>query len=354
MQVRIKKLVHGGAGVGDVDGKKIFIPFSAPGDFCEVEIDADCGGYFEGRLIHLIEESSDRVIPKCPVFGKCGGCQWQHITYDAQLRCKRDILIESLQRIAKISSPNVMETMPSPRQWHYRNRMQLHVDSKGRVGFYRAKSKEVVEFEECFIADARLNEKLRISRGEFSKRDRGVSLRIEDGPSFLQINSGQNDQLKSKLVEWLSESEHGEVLELYAGAGNFTFDMAKVAGHVIASEIDIKAVEIARAEIFKKGISNIDFYAEPSEKTEHRIQGKVDAIVVDPPRRGCEGALKGMIRLSPRHIYYISCNPATLSRDVATLMKNGYELVRAMPVDMFPQTFHVEAMVQLTLLRPLL
>ncbi len=354
LQVRIEKLVYGGAGVGDIEGKKTFVPFAAPGDLCEIEINADCGNYFEGRLVDLIEESADRVVPRCPVFGKCGGCQWQHISYDAQLKWKREILKESLCRIAKISSPNLLETMPSPMQWNYRNRMQLHVDSKGRVGFYRAKSKEVIEFEECLIADARLNEKLCINRGDFSKRDRGVSLRIEEGPSFLQINSGQNDQLKSKLVEWVSQGKDRKILELYAGAGNFTFDLAKIADHVVAFEIDVKAVEIAREKIAQRGISNIDFYAEASEKTENRISGNLDAIVLDPPRRGCEEALKGMMRLRPKNIYYISCNPATLSRDVAAMMKEGYELVRAIPIDMFPQTFHVEAMVQLTLLRPLL
>ena len=195
MKINIEKLVYGGSGAGEVDGKMVFVPHSAPGDVLEIETVEDHKTWVEARIVSIIEESPCRIKPKCPAFGKCGGCQWQHLPYETQLEWKRAILRETLERIGKIQNPDVMPTLPSPKEWNYRNKIQLHVDSKGRIGFYKPKSKEVVEFEKCYIADERLNEQLNDRREELSTRDRGVALRVNDGPAFVQINSGQNERI---------------------------------------------------------------------------------------------------------------------------------------------------------------
>ena len=259
MQIHIEKLIHGGNGMGHADGKAVFVPFSAPGDELEVEMTADHQGFSEARIKRIIEPASCRVKPRCPVFGRCGGCQWQHIDYAEQLRWKGEILAETLRRMGKLAEPNVLPAMPSPKQWHYRNHMMLHVDSRGRVGYYRARSKEVIEFDECFIAKEELNRELKRRREEISKRDRGIALRIEGDESFSQVNAEQNENLKALLVEWLSELPHSSALELYAGSGNLTEGIASLARHVVASEIDSRAVDAAAERFAEKRILNVEF-----------------------------------------------------------------------------------------------
>jgi 23S rRNA (uracil1939-C5)-methyltransferase len=345
MILKIEKLVFGGNGAGDAGGKKIFVPFSAPGDVLEVETADDHGTYASAQITKIIEPALCRVNPPCPVFGKCGGCQWQHISYNAQLEWKRKILIETLGRIGKLSVADeaVLPTLRSPCEWHYRNRIQLHVDSKGRVGFYRQRSKEVVEFEECLIAEEDLNCRLNEMRGTLRKRRKGIAFRKGDGPSFTQINTLQNEQMKKILMEWLNEMPHDKVLELYAGAGNFTFQIAAIASRVIASDIDGKAIRHAKDTQKARKADNIEFFRESAEKTAERFKGVCDAVILDPPRKGCKEAIEAISSLKPASIIYISCDPATLARDLNLFRDHSYNLARCLPVDMFPQTYHIES-----------
>lgn len=349
MRIAIEKLVAGGSGLGEVDGKRIFVPYAAPGDVLEIEVDVDHGAWAEGAIARIEAPASCRAAPRCPVFGLCGGCQWQHLAYAAQLEGKRAILREAIERIGKIEGPDVLETLPSPREWHYRNRIQLHVDSKGRVGFYRRRSKEVVEFEACAIADERLNAELKARRGEIASRDRGIALRVEEGDgSFSQINTAQNERLQGIVAEWLSAVPHGRVLELYAGSGNFTFAIAKIAGCVLASDVDQRSIDAARGRQIRENACNVEFICAPAAaaaaKAIRRLGGGVDAVIVDPPRKGCAEAVGAIAVLGPQAILSISCDPATLARDLQAFAAHGYRLVRALPVDMFPQTFHIESL----------
>ncbi|HPQ80323.1 MAG TPA: class I SAM-dependent RNA methyltransferase [bacterium] len=347
-KITIEKLIHGGSGIGVSDGKRIFVPFSAPGDVLSVRVTKDHGGYAEASIEDIIEPSPCRTKPACPVFGRCGGCQWQHISYDAQLRAKRTILKEALERIGKIAEPGVFDTLPSPKQWNYRNRIQLHVDSKGRVGFYRQKSKEVVEFERCAIAEDGINDELARRRLEISARDRGISIgsfsRPEFAGSFAQVNTEQNENLKRVVAEWLSEVPHSTVFEFYAGAGNLTFPVAKVAGCVFASDVDSRAVDAARKRQEMENVCNVEFICAPADKAPRRVRGGCDVLLVDPPRKGCGEAIERIASLSPEAILYVSCDPATLARDSAEFAVRGWHLVKSLPIDMFPQTFHVESL----------
>lgn len=344
MHIQIEKLAHGGYGLGEVSGKKIFVPYSAPGDELDIEITEDHENWAEGRIVSIVKKAPCRVAHKCPVFGKCGGCQWQHIAYESQIEWKKIILTETLEHVGKIKKPEVLDTLKSPKQWNYRNRIQLHVDSKGRVGFYRPKSKDVVEFAECAIADERINSELNLKRVEFAKRDRGVALRVEEGPSFTQINSGQNEQIKKTLSDWIREVPHKTILELYAGSGNFTFEIAKSAERVVASDIDGRAIKFAREEQVRLGARNIEFVCAPAERATRRLSGNCDAVLIDPPRKGCEDSIEAILNLKPGAIIYISCDPATLARDIRSFSAAGYKLEKTLPIDMFPQTFHIESM----------
>lgn len=345
IRVTIDKLAYGGAGLAAIDGKRLFVPFAAPGDLADVEIVADHGSYAEAGIIRIVKSSPCRVESRCPVFGQCGGCQWQHISYEAQLAWKKIILVETIERIGKIRSPHVLSALPSPLQWNYRNRVQLHVDSKGRVGFYRPKSKEVVEFERCLIADESLNEMLTVHREEYRRRDRGIGLKLREGPHFSQVNSAQNEQVKGILTEWLQEIPHATIVELYAGSGNFTFPMACVAKKVVALEIDGNAVEHARRHAGDCGISNVTFHRMPAHRARQVFhRGSPDIVFMDPPRKGAAEAIDAIAELAPKAILYMSCDPATMARDVLQLVEHGWHLEKSLPIDMFPQTFHIESL----------
>ena len=349
MRITIDKLVHGGNGLGEVSGKRIFVPYSAPGDELEVNVTADHGTWAEAEVESIVLPAPCRVTPPCPVFGRCGGCQWQHISYEAQLEWKRLILIETLERIGKISDPSVLETLASPKQWHYRNRIQLHVDSNGHVGFYGPRSKEVIEFGECLIADERINRELAARREELSKRTKGIALRAELGEGFSQVNPTQNEQMKELLCQWLEGVPHRTVLELYAGSGNLTFAVAKIAQKVVASDIDGRAIRMARQRQSKGEGPNIEFIRAAGAEATRRFTDGCDAVVVNPPRTGCAEAIEAIISVQPQHIFYISCDPATLARDIHSFSEHGYQLFRAVPIDMFPQTYHVESLAMLGL-----
>jgi len=344
MRIRIEKLVHGGSGMGEIEGRKVFVPYSAPGDLIEAKEVAAHPGFIEACIVDVIEPAACRVKPRCPVFGVCGGCQWQHISYEEQLRWKRLIMIETLERIGKLEGPCVMDAMASPMQWNYRNRMMLHVDSKGRVGYYKPRSKDVVEFAECAIAAEELNRELNARREEISRRDRGIALRVGGGEGFSQINARQNENIKALLCAWLGEVSHENVLELHAGTGNFTFALAGVARSVIASDIDGRAIEAAQKAQLECGACNVEFRRMSAERAAARFAAGTDAVVLDPPRKGCPEAIAAIAKAAPANVLYISCDPATLARDIRTLCDAGYRLMRAQPVDMFPQTFHIEAL----------
>jgi 23S rRNA (uracil1939-C5)-methyltransferase len=349
LRITIEKLVHGGSGLGEVSGKRIFVPYSAPGDELEVSITADHGTWAEAEIESIVHPAPCRVSPPCPVFGRCGGCQWQHISYEAQLEWKRLILIETLERIGKITDPPVLETLASPKQWYYRNRIQLHGDSRGHVGFYGPRSKEVVEFGECIIADEHINQELAARREELSKRTKGIALRAGGGEGFSQVNPTQNEQMKELLCQWLKEVPHRTVLELYAGAGNLTFAVAKIAERVVASDIDGRAIRLARQRQDKGEGPNIEFVRAAGAQAARRFTEGCDAVVVDPPRTGCADVIAAIVSVRPQNIFYISCDPATLARDVHSFSERGYNLVRALPIDMFPQTYHVESLAMLEL-----
>lgn len=349
----IEKLVCGGMGLGTHEGKKYFVPFSSPGDVVNAKIKDDHKGFAECEIVSIETPSPCRVKPLCPVFGICGGCQWQHISYGTQLEWKKKIVIESLERIGGLLNFEILDTLPSPKEWYYRNKIQLHVDSKGRVGFYKPKSKEVVEFSECMIADEAINAELNQRRAEISKRDRGIALRLETGAPFEQINSGQNKNLKSRVVEWMKEVPHDTIFELHAGAGNFTFALAAIAERVVASDIDGRSIQLAREKQAAEKKWNIEFVCAPGARAARRVGQRCDAVLADPPRKGMEDSIETVCSLNPQTLFYVSCDPSTLARDAAALVKCGFMLKRIQPVDMFPQTHHIETLSMFVKTQPL-
>jgi len=180
-------------------------------------------------------------------------------------------------------------------------------------------------------------------RESLRTRAKGIGIRKEEGPAFSQVNTSQNEQMKKVLRSWLQEIPHDRVLELFAGSGNFTFYLADIIPEIIASDIDGRAVRYAKDRIKKEQILNVKFFCEEAHKTILRIKDKIDVVILDPPRKGCFEVAKLIHEIKPSHVLYISCDPATLSRDLKLLNAHGYKLIKSLPVDMFPQTYHIES-----------
>lgn len=367
----IDRLAFGGEGVGRDEGKVVFVPWTVPGDRVRVRTLSDHGRYERAELLEVLEKSADRADPPCPVFGLCGGCQWQHLKYETQLRWKTEILRESLERTGQVSAAKILPMIPAPNPWNYRRRVQMKVDADGRIGFYRFKSHEVVPVEMCSIADPLLNDKLKEIRSSPERLERGFEISLNgsspaslrediegDERSFSQINPGQNKSLIQTVLDFaFGNAERAftrkkTVVELYAGSGNLTFPLAERAGEVIAVEENPDAVRQGEDDAMGRGIETIDWIRGTAEwglKKIYRRKISADVLVLDPPRRGAKEILDLIPLVRPRLIVYVSCDPMTLSRDVKDLTRRHYSLEKVQPIDMFPQTYHIESVAQLSL-----
>lgn len=330
--LKIEKLVYEGAGVGFANRMPIFVPMTVPGDEIECQIVKRHKGFADGVATRILKPSPNRTTPKCEYFGRCGGCQWQHMDYACQILWKQIIVEEQLKRIGKIRNPNVLPTIPSPKVWNYRNRSKMHKDKSGRTGFYAPASHELVEIGDCLL----MEEAGQAGACEF----------------FTQVNPAQNENLKNLIIELIGGLGPKNILELYCGNGNLTFTIAQIAKAITAADTDKKAITFAREEASERGLKNIHFRCESAQKTICSVvkgSEKYECLLIDPPRDGCKDIIDGIIKLKPRHIIYVSCNPATLARDIHELTQNGFKLESAQPIDMFPQTYHIETVASLYL-----
>lgn len=355
--LKIEKLNSSGQGVARYQGKVIFVDWAVPGDEVEAQIEKDHKDYAEARLLKIIKSSEDRSMPLCPYFYECGGCELQHITYLAQLKFKEQIVRDAISRLGHLQEIEVKTIIPSPQEWHYRNRIQLHKNGEGRIGFFKPKSHQIVEITECLIAREELNQKIGTMRlapalfGDKASLEIRVDHLARDG-AFVQINTAQNDTLKKLVLDLLQPQKNENIFDLFCGSGNFTFEIAKHAKTVVGLEKNLEAIQEAERLSNKNGVSNITWkWASMLQGLlELKNQGRdCDAMVVDPPRRGLAEATRGILNFKPKKIVYVSCNPATFARDAALFVGSGYNLQGIQPIDMFPQTSHVELVAKLFL-----
>jgi 23S rRNA (uracil1939-C5)-methyltransferase len=415
--VEIEKLIYGGMGFARVDGKATFVSGGVPGDLLEVTVVRDKRTFAEARIERIIRPSSDRTAHKCPVFGECGGCQWQHINYDAQLRAKQKILAEALLRIGGFRELNIEPIVPSPCEYGYRDRVTLSAwveDRKFELGYHEKGDLRKVSIEACPIASEEINSEIKLVSGFFlkdeyeslpfnrvniasdgkkahvtfsripdehggdvypgPKEDQGINeafkdlgfedhgehvfqfeslgLRFSSVPSlFMQANSSMNEELVRTVVDWSGLNGNEEVLDLFSGIGNLSLHLAKNARGVLGVDINKAAVSLARRNSTANMIDNAKFVRSsvPSFVGNSSNQrARFDLIVLDPPREGARDILDGLIKLSPKRMIYVSCNPSTLARDLKILTKKDYRVETIRPFDMFPQTFHIESVVLLS------
>jgi 23S rRNA (uracil1939-C5)-methyltransferase len=376
VELRIDALAAGGDGVGrTADGRVVFVPMTAPGDCVKARITALHPRYARAALEQVDEPSPARVEPPCAVFGACGGCSWQHVDYAVQCEAKRQIAEDALRRVGKLALPGPVPLHPSPAPYAYRARARVAVEA-GRVGYRRAHSRELCAVSHCPVlsepADAQLRAlaagppardgEWEIAAGVSGARAHevggtGPALELDVAGGKLRVSPGvffqANASLHAALVASMTHAAgHGALaLELYAGCGFFTLALARVFERVIAVEADVAAVADLRHNLARAGASGVEVV---HERVEAALAGgrvaavRPDAVVLDPPRTGLpRGAAARIAALAPVRIAYLSCDPATLARDLAALVAGGFALEAVEAFDLFPHTPHVEVLAQL-------
>ncbi len=285
------------------------------------------------------------VIPRCPIFGKCGGCQLQHMKYADQLWWKFGVVQDALRKIAHIRVPKILPVIGMANPWNYRTRITLHCDRQGRVGFYKKKSHEASEFSECPIAAPEINARLAEEKAKIAGRPGHYEVRLDEGDGFTQINPEQNRALRKLVGEGLQNRPCSIVVELFCGNGNFSFEIAPYVGRHYGCDTHSGSIDAAIARTKTEKVRNVRFAAAGSYGFLRELQRggvRPDGMVLDPPRRGAAEIVPVILEMLPQWICYISCDPTTLARDLKVLTHGGYTLESAQPVDMFPQTDHIE------------
>jgi 23S rRNA (uracil1939-C5)-methyltransferase len=382
------------------DGKAVFVPFALPGEKVRIRLVEEKRGFARGELIEILESSPDRIAPRCPHFGECGGCHYQHLPYEKQLAAKAEILRDQLQRIGKLNDPRVQPTVASPNPWNYRNHMQFHFTEEGKLGFVGAKTvagQPVIPITECHLPEAPLIDLWgqldieatpnldRVSLRLGADDDQMVLLESEDpeplemeldlpvsvvyrGPggslvlggdnqivievlgrafqvsagSFFQVNTPMAEKMVIHLLENLDIIPEDTLVDAYCGVGLFSAFLAPKVAHLIGIEAHPEACEdfVVNLDEFE----NVELYESPVEDALFASGMAADILVADPPRAGFgRPSLEGIRNLNPRVIAYVSCDPATLGRDARFLTEMGYQLQQITPFDLFPQTYHIES-----------
>ena len=394
LDVTVEKLVYGGDGLARLNGQVVLTPFVLPGERATVETFEQKPGLVRSKLIELHETAGERVEARCPYFGRCGGCHYQHAGYEAQLGFKRAILAESLRRVGKIEPPEDIRVIAAE-PWHYRNRAQFHIEGN-EIGYLEARSNRLCGIEQCPISSLRINEvitslrqMLRDTRWPRFVRaieaftneeqvqlnvlesDRPVAQRFFDwcaeaiagfvpgaldysvtgatyrvsGGSFFQVNRFVIDQMVSEAI---GDAAGESALDLFAGVGLFSLPLAKRFGKVTAVESGSGALRDLRFNAERAGVA-VEAHQSTVDAFLADLAGAPDFILADPPRSGLgKTAVRELVRLQPASITIVACDPATLARDLAALLAGGYRLEKLTMVDLFPQTYHIEAIARLS------
>lgn len=403
------QMAYGGSAMGRDEGQVVFVPYALPDERIQVSIPPSPKRWVEGTLVDIVEPSADRVTPRCPHFGqgKCGGCQWQHADYAAQLRYKTDVVREQLRRIGGIDEAPVQPCMGMAHPWAYRNNVQLRTSEQG-VGYVSEDHHGIFPIHTCYIVNdviapllnavvaqplpgvaritlrgsVRTGERMAIVEGESADpvleilpqecavlhRDKKGNITARRGDiffhewaggrqwrihanSFFQVNTEQAEQLLALVRAYMGDdTQDARVLDGYAGAGFFGLSLADTVAQVWLVESHPGA--IASAQFHAREQVNVSVVHDTTEKALARWGNRPTptVAVLDPPRAGCEPlVLESLGKMQVPNIIYVSCDPSTQARDIRRLRDFGYILDVVQPVDLFPHTYHIESVARLRL-----
>lgn len=390
LQVTLTGMAFRGDAMAQTDDQFLFVHGGIPGEEVVVEIVGrrrrrelvEGRRYAWARAREVITPSPQRVEPRCPYFGQCGGCQWQHIAYPAQLAHKTQLAADQLRRRGGFDDAPVQPTLGMEKPWSYRNQARFSVDDQGHLGFMKMWRREFLQIDRCLLMHPTINEVLATLQGRcFVKHQLVVrygfntgqllvnpEVSLEDlpfetgqtfheeallrqrfritGPSFFQTNTRTAERIAQLVMERLELTGGEVVVDAYCGVGTFGILMARQVRRVIGIEESASALRDARYNA--RDLDNVEFVRGKTEDLLPELSGPVDAVILDPSRKGCrKRVMDALLRLRPARIVYVSCEPATLARDLRWLTAGGYHLVEVQPIDQFPQTYHIECVATL-------
>lgn len=380
MEVEVERILPGGMGLAHAGGKTVFVSLAAPGDRLRVRVEREQGNVLFASIAEILTPSPVRVEPPCPYFGRCGGCDFQQLTYEAQLDAKAEMIRDCLHRIARLENVPEFAVTASPDTWRYRMRATWQIDREQRaIGYYERGSRRVCDVVDCAVLRPGLQERLERVRAtewrafpqelqhldvvagengvsfapafaEFETLPLSLTVRGEvyhyNAETFFQINPS----LLGALIDFASSDAAGEsALDLYSGVGLFTLPLARLFERVVAVEANAAAARFARRNLQDADLSNASVItATVTDWFRSASLDEVDFVLLDPPRAGAESAVvNGILRLKASRVCYVSCDPATLARDLKKLVAGGYFVHSLNAFDLFPQTHHVETVVHL-------
>jgi len=365
ISLTIHDIAFGGEGVGRIDDFVIFVPFVIMGETVEVEITEVKKNFARAKLLRVEKSSPERVEPECRYFTQCGGCQYQHIAYATQLRLKHKQISDLFERVGKIPADKIAPVIPSPQPYGYRNRIMIRSQWNGPakklvIGFIRADNNFVEDIEECKIAEPAISEQIKQVRANPPPKG-GIKIVLRIPPegwdvppdSFFQNNFFLLPKLVETVRDFLKSSDAKHLVDLYCGVGFFGIELADLVESFVGVEYDRLAIKAAQRNLANRKISNGEFISATVEEVLPELLKKFSsektAVILDPPRKGCLPETLGLLRETrPAQVIYVSCHPATMARDLNILCADGvFELARVQPLDMFPQTQHVECVADL-------
>jgi len=399
LEVQIETHAYGGECLARAaDGRRVFVRGTLPGEQVRVQVTEERPSYLRARTVEVLRPSDMRVTPRCAHYGECGGCHLQHMHYAAQLAAKNDVLREQLRRLGGVEGPPLLEAIASPAEWNYRNYVQFSLAADGRLGYMRLGSRHVLAIRECHLPEPLLDEiwpaldmreaqgitqvglradtdgetMVLLEGGEAGMPEvqverslsvawlapggrssilvgedalhfsvSGQSYRVSPG-SFFQVNTGLLPMLVEQVLALAEVGAGDTALDVYCGVGLLSAFLARRAGRVVAVEASPSAA--ADFEDNLASFDNVELYEATAAAVLPHLEIRPQVAVVDPPRAGVDReAMAGLVRLAPRRIVYVSCDPSTLARDARALQAAGYSLATLIPIDLFPQTYHIES-----------
>ena len=365
LDLNITDIAFGGEGVGRVEDFVVFVPFVLPGEDVRAEITEVKKSFARAKLLEVLRASPDRVQAPCPYFGSCGGCQYQHASYEAQLRFKHKQIADLFERIGKIPREIVARVVPCPQPYGYRNRVMIRSqwnkpEQKLNIGFVRWDCGLVEDIEECKIAEPAISEQIKHVRAHPPPKG-GIKVVLRIPPenwevppdSFFQNNFFLLPKLVETVRDFVQRGGARHLVDLYCGVGFFGIELADVVESFVGVEYDQQAIKAARQNLVLHHRSNGEFISAKVETALPELLGKFSAqnttVLLDPPRKGCQREVLELLRSErPGQLIYVSCHPATMARDLNVLCAEGvFSLVQVVPLDMFPQTQHVECVAEL-------